>query len=78
MSSREQISGIAALSICESILLCLVDKSVITTAEAQGILEDAASVHVNAAMLNHTPNMHQQVAELITSITAGRSTQLWH
>ncbi len=77
MSDRELIAGVAALSICESILLCLVDNSVITTAEAQGILEDAASVHINAAMLNHTPNMHQQVAELITSLTAGRSTQMW-
>jgi hypothetical protein len=78
MSSQEEISGIAALSICESILLCLVDKSTITAAEAQGILEDAASVHVNAAMLNCTPDMHQQAAILIKTIISGRTVQLRH
>jgi hypothetical protein len=78
MFPKEVASGIAALTICESILLALVDKSTITAAEAREILEDAASVHVNAAMLNCSPDMHQQVAELIGAINVDQLVHLRH
>mgnify|MGYP003431445750 CR=1 FL=1 len=78
MFPKEVASGIAALSICESILLALVDKSTITATEAREILEDAASVDINAAMLNCTPDMHQQVAELITAIKVDQTAHLRH
>ena len=41
--------GLAALSICESMLLSMTDTGVIDDDEAKAILEDAATAHRNAA-----------------------------
>lgn len=38
-------AGLAALSVCESILLSLTENGVIDADEARGILEDAATAH---------------------------------
>lgn len=45
MSSVSGAAGLAALSVCESILLSLTENGVIDADEARGILEDAATAH---------------------------------
>ena len=42
MSGGHGATGLAALSICEAILLSLTDNAIIDEAEAKGILSDAA------------------------------------
>ena len=48
MSTHEKISGMAALSICESLLLALNDAHVLPEREIMGVLTDAAASHENA------------------------------
>lgn len=45
MTAQEEGAGLAALSICESLMIALVEKGLLTAAEAQGTLEDAAAAH---------------------------------
>lgn len=61
----------AALSICESLLLCLGDKSIISEADILGLLRDAAQSHTDAAKGSKTPDHHREVADLIEGIIAG-------
>ena len=46
MDDQYSVQGAAALSICESLLLCLGDMGLMTDKDVIGILEDAASAHV--------------------------------
>ena len=45
MAAQNDAEGMAALSICESVLLLLVEKGVLTAEEARSALEDAAAAH---------------------------------
>ncbi len=45
MDDQYSVQGAAALSICESLLLCLGDMGLMTDKDVIGILEDAASAH---------------------------------
>ncbi len=65
------VSGIAALSICESLLLALNDRNVLPEREIVGILRDAAAAHEDASAADLTPEMHKDVAELINKIISG-------
>ena len=49
MSSGSDATGLAALSICEAILLSLTDNAIIDQAEGHAILTDAATAHRGAA-----------------------------
>ena len=48
MSHGPEAAGLAALSICKSLLLSLTENRIIDAAEARVILEDAAAAHRNA------------------------------
>jgi hypothetical protein len=62
-------AGLAALSICESILLSLTENEVINPAEAKAILEDAATAHREAAQLLDGGGVdHAEAASLIEAI----------
>jgi hypothetical protein len=71
MVKLSDVSGTAALAICESLLLALNDRKILPEAEIIGILQDAASAH------HHTPHeagrteLHAAVEKLINSILAG-------
>lgn len=71
MAKLNDVSGTAALAICESLLLALNDRNILPESEIVGILKDAAAAH------HHTPNddgqtaLHAAVAELINGILAG-------
>jgi len=69
MSDRQDYSGKAALSICESLLLALNDHKVLPESEIMGVLRDAASSHENAT--DADAEMHIAVAALINRIIAG-------
>ncbi|SFP10417.1 hypothetical protein [uncultured Cohaesibacter sp.] len=71
MREIQLIEGIAALSICESLLLALNDQKIMTEAQILGVLEDAAAAHENAIKDASAPETHQQIFELINKIIAG-------
>jgi hypothetical protein len=69
MHPESVAAGVAALSVCESILLSLTENNIINAAEARGILEDAASVHHEAAVLaDGAGDHHAEAAALLEAI----------
>lgn len=71
MDSNSDVSGAAALAICESLLLCLGDRKILPETEVIGILEDAIAAHRNAPADDGMTKMHEAVATLIKSIIDG-------
>jgi hypothetical protein len=65
------VKGAAALSICESLLLCLTDRDLLQETEVIGILEDAAASHSTAAEHGEHRDRHRAVAALISAIITG-------
>jgi len=72
MAQLNDVSGTAALAICESLLLALNDRNILPEDEIVGILKDAAAAH------HHAPNgpdgtseLNIAVASLINGILAG-------
>lgn len=68
----------AAFSICESLLLCLVDRKILNETDVIGLLGDAISAHRHEAMdqTDEEAAMHQQAAELIASMAIGGGRRL--
>lgn len=64
-------SGIAALSVCESLLLALSDLNIMNANETSGVLKDAAAAHRNAGGTVDEAAMHSEVATIIERILAG-------
>jgi hypothetical protein len=71
MSDLDTFSGIAALSICEALLLALNDAKILPEREILGILQDAAAAHENADGSRPGTDTHRAVAVLINRIIAG-------
>lgn len=71
MSEDHTNSGMAALSICEALLLALNDAKVLPESEIMGVLEDAAATHENAGGSEADVEMHMAAAALIHRIIAG-------
>ena len=74
MSEHSTYQGMAALSICEALLLALNDADILPESEIMGILKDAALTHENAATDDAQPEAHKAVAELINKIFAGSNS----
>ena len=68
MTCRSDFSGIAALSICEAILLSLRERKILSDHEIAGLLHDAAAVHTNAAGYNPKDEEHHVVADQINQV----------
>lgn len=64
-------AGHAALAICESLLLALIDRNILPENEIIGILQDAAAAHEQAPPGDGLAEIHVAVAELINRIVAG-------
>ncbi|MCM2561278.1 hypothetical protein M8756_00500 [Lutimaribacter sp. EGI FJ00015] len=62
-------SGMAALSICEALLLALNDHDVLPEHEIMGVLRDAAETHEKTT--GPDAETHRAVAELINRIISG-------
>ena len=61
----------AALSICEALLLALSDHRLLPEREIRGLLRDAAVAHENATGTQAELDAHRAVAALINRISAG-------
>ncbi|NNU82159.1 hypothetical protein HMH01_17110 [Halovulum dunhuangense] len=70
MPVPNDIAGLAALSICESLLLALNDRKILPENEIVGVLSDAAAAHMHAPA-GGDDAMHAAVAALINGILAG-------
>ena len=71
MPGQTDHAGMAALSICEALLLAIHDHKLLPEREIAGVLRDAAGAHENAAGDATEMQMHQSVASLINGIMAG-------
>ncbi|WP_283177517.1 hypothetical protein [Gemmobacter sp. 24YEA27] len=71
-------AGMAALAICEALLLAISDHRLLPESEIAGILRDAAAAHENAVGDTAEMEMHQSVACLINGINAGMNSSGLH
>lgn len=74
MSLPDDPAGMAALSICEALLLALNDYKLLPQSEIVGVLTDAATTHENAARAGSDPGnaaRHEAAALLINRIISG-------
>ncbi len=65
--------GLAALGICESLLLALTDLKIISERDARDILTDVATSHSEAALTAQQPDLHRAVADIVKGILAGKA-----
>jgi hypothetical protein len=68
---NEVAAGVAALSICESLLLALSDLKIMAEKDTCGVLEDAAAAHRSAGDATQNSQLHREVAAIIDRIIAG-------
>jgi hypothetical protein len=66
--------GVAALSVCESLILALKERGILDDAEIHGLLEDVRSAHRNAAADGDNPDLHDSVADIADQIMNGGSS----
>ncbi|RVT82856.1 hypothetical protein DXV76_15155 [Rhodobacteraceae bacterium CCMM004] len=71
MSDQKDPAGMAALSICEALLLALHDRDLLPEREVVGILRDAAATHENALGPDSERQVHSATAKLINDIILG-------
>lgn len=71
MDPNSNAAGLAALAICESLLLSLTENKILAAGEARSILEDAAATHRNAIPLSQDGTCHEAAAAVIELILAG-------
>lgn len=71
MSTANDHAGMAALSICEALLLAMNDHGLLPENEIMGVLQDAAATHANAIGTELETETHLAVADLIRAIIAG-------
>jgi len=71
MSEQNNHSGIAALTICEALLLALNDNKLLPESEIMGVLRDSAATHENGIGSESEMETHRAVAALINRIIAG-------
>ena len=64
-------AGIAALSICESLLLAMGDLKIMGEKEAIGIITDAANAHRGAGASKIDRAVHLEVVAILDRIIAG-------
>ncbi|MGR3632175.1 MAG: hypothetical protein ACU0A8_08670 [Limimaricola soesokkakensis] len=74
MTDQNTLSGMAALSICEALLLALGDGQLLSESEIQGVLQDAATTHENAIGVGVDVQTHRAVADLIREIRASENS----
>lgn len=71
MTDYNTFSGMAALTICEALLLALNDANILPEKEIMGVLKDAATTHENAVGSEAHTGQHRAAAALIRGIIAG-------
>ena len=71
MLDQQDPAGMAALSICEALLLAMYDRNLLPEPEIVGVLRDAAATHENANGSEAEQGVHAAAASLITEIIVG-------
>lgn len=71
MPAQTDYAGMAALSICEALLLAMNDRGLLPEHEIVDVLRDAAATHENALGSDADSEAHRAVAGLINRIIAG-------
>lgn len=71
MSDHNNHAGIAALTICEALLLAMNDHNLLPEDEIMGVLRDSAATHENGIGSESEMETHRAVAALINRIIAG-------
>jgi len=71
MANQAGAAGLAALAICESLLLSLTENKLLTVEEARAVLGDAAAAHRSAVPLSTDGAEHAAAAGVIELILAG-------
>jgi hypothetical protein len=71
---KEKATGLAALSICESLLLSLQEQSILSARETIGILEDAAAAHRNVEATANDREAHEAAAAVIDRMIRGSNS----
>ncbi len=74
MTQSKDVSGAAALTIVESLLLALKDRKILPEREIIGILQDAVLAHAEMPETADNPGHHAAVAALINKILAGKNS----
>lgn len=66
------VEGLAALGICESLLLALTDLNVLSERDVRDLLGDVATMHTEAEGVSQTPGRHKAVIAIIERILGGK------
>ncbi len=61
-------AAIAALSLCESLIISLIEKGLLDTAEFEEIFDGARGAHVNATPGSFSLSEHRSAAEILRRI----------
>jgi hypothetical protein len=69
----DDADGLAALGICESLLLALTELKIVTEQDTRDLLTDVATTHKEAAIASQIPQKHDAVVAIIQRILAGRN-----
>jgi len=72
MTQPADPEGLAALSICESLLLALTDLKIISQNDMRDLLADVATTHAEAAIVSKSPDRHRDVVAIVQRILAGK------
>ncbi len=70
-SATASASGLAALSICESLILAMGDLKIMGEKDAVGVITDAASAHRGAGSSTQDIAMHKEVTAILDRILSG-------
>ncbi len=71
MPDAPDVAGLAALAICESLLLALSARKILPENEILGLLVDAAAAHEHARPGDGFDDTHRAVAEVINKLIGG-------
>jgi len=69
-----EAGGLAALTICESLLIALSEKGILDADEAASVLEDAMNSHQTAIDEGRAVHLHRAAARLIRLIVANANS----
>jgi hypothetical protein len=64
-------AGVAALSICESLILAMGDLKIMGEHDAIGVISDAAEAHRGAGITKEQKALHAEVVAILDKIISG-------
>jgi hypothetical protein len=71
--SAGEADGIAALGICESLLIALTERGILSDEDVRGLLSDVAAAHIEAAGTAPDPGRHHAVARIVERLFVAKN-----